>query len=132
MFCYQCEQTDRSGEQAGCHSSRGNCGKDEGTAALQDLLVAVCCGIGQYARRARELGAADSKFADFAAGALFTTLTNVNFNSTRFVMLLGEAGQIRERARSRYEQAARDRGLEPEQLGGPATMQLARDVDDLV
>ena len=34
MFCYQCEQTDRSGEQVGCHSSRGNCGKDEGTAAL--------------------------------------------------------------------------------------------------
>jgi hydroxylamine reductase len=132
MFCYQCEQTDRSGEQAGCHSSRGNCGKDEGTAALQDLLVYVCCGIGQYARRARELGAGDSKFADFAAGALFTTLTNVNFNSTRFVMLLGEAAQIRDRARSRYEQAARERGLDPAQLGGPATIQLAADVDDLV
>jgi hydroxylamine reductase len=132
MFCYQCEQTDRSGEQAGCHSSRGNCGKDEGTAALQDLLVDVSYGIGQYARRARELGAGDSKFADFAAGALFATLTNVNFNSTRFVMLLGEAGQIRERARSRYEQAARERGLEPEQLGGPATIELAKDVDDLI
>jgi hydroxylamine reductase len=60
MFCYQCEQTDRSGEQAGCHSSRGNCGKDERTAALQDLLVYVCYGIGQFARRARELGAGDS------------------------------------------------------------------------
>jgi hydroxylamine reductase len=132
MFCYQCEQTDRSGEHPGCHSSRGNCGKDEGTAALQDLLVHVCCGIGQYARRAREVGGGDSKFADFAAGALFTTLTNVNFNSTRFVLLLSEAGQVRERARSRYEQAAGERGLEPEQLGGPATIQLANDVDDLV
>jgi hydroxylamine reductase len=132
MFCYQCEQTDRSGEQVGCHSSRGNCGKDEGTAALQDLLVYVCCGIGQYARRARELGSGDAAFADFAAGALFTTLTNVNFNSTRFVLLLGEADQVRERARTCYEQAARERGLEPEQLGGPATVELAKDLDGLI
>jgi hydroxylamine reductase len=132
MFCYQCEQTDRSGEQVGCHSSRGNCGKDEGTAALQDLLVYVCCGIGQYARRARELGYADSTFADFAAGALFTTLTNVNFNPTRFVLLLGEADQVRERARMHYEQAARERGSEPEQLGGPATVELAKDVQGLI
>ena len=131
MFCYQCEQTDRSGEQVGCHSSRGNCGKDEGTAALQDLLVYVCCGIGQYARRARDLGSADSTFADFAAGALFTTLTNVNFNPTRFVLLLGEADQVRERARAHYEQAARERGIEPEQLGGPATLDLAKDTHGL-
>ena len=131
MFCYQCEQTDRSGEQVGCHSSRGNCGKDEGTAALQDLLVYVCCGIGQYARRARDLGSADSTFADFAAGALFTTLTNVNFNPTRFVLLLGEADQVRERARTHYEQAARERGIEPEQLGGPATLDLAKDTHGL-
>jgi hydroxylamine reductase len=132
MFCYQCEQTDRSGEQVGCHSSRGNCGKDEGTAALQDLLVYVCCGIGQYARRARELGSADSTFADFAAGALFTTLTNVNFNATRFVLLLAEADQVRERARNHYEQAARERGLEPDQLSGPATVELANDMEGLV
>ena len=132
MFCYQCEQTDRSGEQVGCHSSRGNCGKDEGTAALQDLLVYVCCGIGQYARRARELGSADSTFADFAAGALFTTLTNVNFNPTRFVLLLAEADHVCDRARTHYEQAARERGIEPEQLGGPATVELAKDMEGLV
>ena len=59
MFCYQCEQTDRSREQPGCSSGRGNCGKDEPTAALQDLLVYVCYGIGRYAQRARALGAGD-------------------------------------------------------------------------
>jgi hydroxylamine reductase len=73
MFCYQCEQTDRSGEQVGCHSSRGNCGKDEGTASL----------------------------------------TNVNFNPTRFVLLLGEADAVRERARTHDEQAARERASSP-------------------
>ena len=39
MFCYQCEQTDRSNEQPGCSTAKGNCGKDATTADLQDLLV---------------------------------------------------------------------------------------------
>ena len=132
MFCYQCEQTDRTGEQAGCHSGRGNCGKDEATAALQDLLVYVCYGIGQYARRARALGAADSEWADFAAGAMFTTLTNVNFNTTRFVVLIGEAVKLRERARERYERAARDRGTTPDSLTGPATIEPAGELSGLL
>lgn len=132
MFCYQCEQTDRSGERPGCSSGRGTCGKDEPTAALQDLLVYICYGIGQYARCARELDAGDSQFSDFASGALFTTLTNVNFNPTRFVTLLSEAAQVRDRARAHYEQVARSAGLEPETLAGPATLELATGMSALV
>lgn len=132
MFCYQCEQTDRTGEQPGCQSGRGNCGKDEATAALQDLLVYVCYGIGQYARRARELGAGSAVAADFAAGAMFTTLTNVNFNATRFVLLLGEATKARDNARAEYERAARERGAEPETLSGPAVIELADEINGLV
>lgn len=68
MFCYQCEQTDRTPAAddnkrglpivglAGCASARGNCGKDATTADLQDLLLYVAQGIGQYATRARALG----------------------------------------------------------------------------
>jgi hypothetical protein len=52
-------------------------------AALQDLLVDIGYGIGQYARRARDLGAADSESVGLASGAMFTTLTNVNLNATR-------------------------------------------------
>ena len=47
------------------------------------------------------------------------------------MLLLGEADQVRERARTHYEQAARERGIEPEQLGGPATLELAKDTDGL-
>ena len=132
MFCYQCEQTDRTGTQPGCASPRGNCGKDEQTAALQDLLVNICCGIGQYARRARAIGAGDPEAADFASGALFTTLTNVNFNPTRFVTLLLEAAQARDRARVRYQQAALAQGITVEVLHGPAALELAGGMNALV
>jgi hydroxylamine reductase len=121
MFCYQCEQTDRSDTLlAGCHTAKGNCGKDDTTAALQDVLVHQCYGIGQYAARLRSLGAADSAYADFASFALFTTLTNVNFNPTRFVALIADAASVRDRAKAAYEQAARAAGQEPETLTGPA------------
>lgn len=48
MFCYQCEQTKRG---TGC-LDRGNCGKDETTAVLQDLLLYAGKGIAMYAHRA--------------------------------------------------------------------------------
>ena len=48
MFCYQCEQTDRTPQSErpnllsfGCSTAKGNCGKDATTAALQDVLVEV-------------------------------------------------------------------------------------------
>ena len=98
MFCYQCEQTDRTDSpdrpnllSFGCAATKGNCGKDATTAALQDVLVYVNLGIGQYAQKAREFGAADPAFAAHASFDLFTTLTNVNFTATRFVTMLAEA-----------------------------------------
>ncbi|WP_211243985.1 hypothetical protein [Mycobacterium genavense] len=87
MFCYQCEQTDRTDSSSrpsllafGCANAKGNCGKDATTAALQDVLVYLNRGIGQYAHEACRLGAADPRFAAHASFDLFTTLTNVNFN----------------------------------------------------
>jgi hydroxylamine reductase len=132
MFCYQCEQTDRSGPTPGCAVLRGVCGKDETTADLQDLLVHAVKGIGQYAARARALGAGDDDAAAFVLSAMFTTLTNVNFTATRFVTMLAEAAQIRDRVKARYEEAARAAGVEPEQLTGPAAWQPAADTDGLL
>ena len=106
MFCYQCEQTDRT-ESAdrpnlltfGCSAAKGNCGKDATTAALQDVLVEVNLGVGQYAQKLRELGVPDSRLAARASFDLFTTLTNVNFNATRFMALIADAVAIRESAK---------------------------------
>ena len=59
---FQCEQTAMG---TGC-TKAGVCGKDAATAALQDLLLYAAKGISMYARRARELGAADREVDVFA------------------------------------------------------------------
>ncbi|MCL2471866.1 MAG: hydroxylamine reductase, partial [Propionibacteriaceae bacterium] len=117
MFCYQCEQTSRSGERPGCFASVGNCGKDETTADLQDLLLYMLQGIGQYATRARALGVTDREVDEFILYAAFTTLTNVNFNASRFVTLIAQAAELRDRLRALYENAA---GAGAWQASGPA------------
>jgi len=79
MFCYQCEQTAKG---TGC-TVMGVCGKDEITSNLQDLLIYTCKGISMYAHRARELGVKDHEIDKFIFEALFTTVTNVNFDEDR-------------------------------------------------
>jgi hydroxylamine reductase len=130
MFCYQCEQTRRTDDVLGCTLTRGTCGKDETTAALQDLLVHQVKGIGQYASRARALGVGDDDAAAFAAFALFTTLTNVNFDADRFVELIAEADAVRERLRERVTRATG--AATPVDLPGPAGFRPAEGMDALL
>lgn len=132
MFCYQCEQTDRTGAQAGCASAKGNCGKDATTADLQDLLVYALKGIAQYSQRSRALGAPNNAAGGFILYGMFTTLTNVNFNAQRFVSLLKEAATVRDQAKTQYENAAKAQGKTPETLTGAAAWQPAADLNGLL
>ncbi|MBX6388332.1 MAG: hydroxylamine reductase [Frankia sp.] len=132
MFCYQCEQTDRTGEAPGCAGPVGNCGKDPVTADMQDVLIHMVKGIAQYSARARALGAPDDEAAAFILYAMFTTLTNVNFNPTRFVALVREAADLRDQVRARYEAAARARGVQPARLTGAAQWEPATDLAGLL
>jgi len=84
MFCYQCEQTAK-GE--GCFKA-GVCGKQPEVASLQDLLTHSLIGLSIISVEAKKTGIADSKIGAFTAGALFATLTNVNFDPSRFILLL--------------------------------------------
>ncbi|MDO9214559.1 MAG: hydroxylamine reductase [Methylococcales bacterium] len=120
MFCYQCEQTTRSESGDGCATAKGVCGKDSATADLQDLLVYAIKGIAQYAKRARALGKTDKAADGFILFGLFTTLTNVNFTASRFVSLVMEAAQHRDRVKALYEAAAQEQGITPEILTGAA------------
>ena len=120
MFCYQCEQTTRSESGDGCATAKGVCGKDSTTADLQDLLVYGIKGIAQYATRARALGKTDNAADSFILFGLFTTLTNVNFTANRFVSLVQEAAQHRDRVKALYESAAQEQGITPETLTGEA------------
>lgn len=139
MFCYQCEQTDRTDSPSrpnllafGCANMKGNCGKDATTAALQDVLVYVNLGIGQYAHQARLLGVADPQFAAHASFDLFTTLTNVNFNPTRFMAMIAAAVDMRNQAKIAYENAAHAAGVAPEIPGGPAQFVPATTISEAV
>lgn len=116
MFCYQCEQTAKG---QGC-TVKGICGKDAETSNLQDLIIYGVKGLAQYAHRARKLGAKDIEIDRFTIEAIFTTVTNVNFDPQRLEEIVGKLGSMKDRAKSLYEEAARNTGQEPEQLSGPA------------
>jgi len=128
MFCYQCEQTARG---TGCDAF-GVCGKDPDTAVLQDLLVHATQGIAQYAHRARALGARHREIDVFVIEALFTTVTNVNFDPARLEAMLRRAGAVRDQARALYRRACEAAGRTPEEPRGPAEWSPAPDRDGLV
>jgi len=132
VFCYQCEQTDRTGARPGCASAKGNCGKDATTADLQDLLVHAVKGIAQYGAIARAMGAPDRDADRFVLYAMFTTLTNVNFHAARFVALLREAAQMRDRVKAACEASARAAGTVVPAQHGPAMWQPADDLAGLL
>lgn len=128
MFCYQCEQTAKG---TGC-TIQGVCGKDATTATLQDLLLYSAKGISMYANRAAQLGARDRDVDVFVIRALFTTITNVDFDPARLQAMLSQAAAIRDKAKKLYEDAAAKAGKAPEALAGPAIWQPADTIDGLV
>ena len=128
MFCFQCEQTSKG---TGC-TVRGVCGKDAETATLQDLLVYATEGVSMYAHRARELGAADREIDVFTIEALFSTVTNVNFDPERVAALIHKAARVRDKARRLYTEACATAGRPPEALPGPAAWQPAAELDRLI
>jgi hydroxylamine reductase len=128
MFCYQCEQTAKG---SGC-TVRGVCGKQQDTATLQDLLVYTAKGIGMWAHRAARYALQDRGTDRFVLKALFTTVTNVNFDAERVAALVREGCEVRDHVRARYEQACRTAGDTPEVPGGPAVYTPAATQEELV
>ncbi|KXZ44628.1 hypothetical protein GPECTOR_64g122 [Gonium pectorale] len=91
MLCYQCEQT-KGG--TGC-TEIGVCGKTPEVAALQDLLVYSLKGLASLAHIARTTaGIEDPAVNSFVNGAIFSTLTNVNFADDRFVEFVTESRRL--------------------------------------
>lgn len=123
MFCYQCEQT--AGGK-GC-TKIGVCGKTDETAGLQDLLVYAAQGISMYAHRAGQLGRTDRAIDHFVIEALFSTVTNVNFDPLRLEALIAKAGQILAQAKDLYATACQAKGVEAEHLIGPAQWKVPAD-----
>jgi hydroxylamine reductase len=126
MFCFQCEQTAK-GE--GC-TKIGVCGKQPEVAALQDLLVYAVKGIAQVAVEGAKVNVSDPAVNQFTNEAIFSTLTNVDFDPARFVTLVNDAVRHRDALKAKVQAAGgnvafrrrpghfRSRGR-PGRYGGP-------------
>jgi hydroxylamine reductase len=90
MYCDQCEQTAKG---VAC-TTLGVCGKNEDISSLQDTLIYGLKGIAAYAYHARELGSRDEQVDAFMHEALFSTVTNVDFDLNRFVGLVLKCGEM--------------------------------------
>lgn len=112
MFCYQCEQTAKG---QGC-TIGGVCGKTSETSDLQDLLIYVAKAVAMYGHRARVLGVKDDSIDSFLVEALFTTVTNVNFDPARIEKIIGHGQEVIAQAKSLYEKACADKGQSVEKI----------------
>jgi len=101
MFCYQCEQTAKG---TGC-TVLGVCGKQPEVAALQDLLLYTLMGLSQVAVAGRKVGVSDPDVNVFTVKAAFSTLTNVDFDPDRFLVLITEAAGKRDRLKATVKAA---------------------------
>ena len=124
MFCFQCEQTAK-GE--GC-TKIGVCGKQPDVAALQDLLIHTVKGIAQVAVEGAKVGVNDPDVNAFTCEAIFSTLTNVDFDPARFVTLVNDAVDHREALKAKVQAAGGDIDF----ADGPATFTPAGDQTGMV
>lgn len=77
MFCYQCQETSRG---RGCDRV-GVCGKQPETSARMDLLLYTVQGISLINRELRVKAEPSHEASRFVVDALFTTITNANFDN---------------------------------------------------
>ncbi|MFA4915743.1 MAG: hydroxylamine reductase [Syntrophales bacterium] len=101
MFCFQCEQTAK-GE--GC-TKIGVCGKSHEVASLQDLLIYAVKGLSLVATEGRKVGISDGNVNIFTHKAIFSTLTNVDFDPDRFVGLIIQAVKLRDELKGKVKAA---------------------------
>jgi len=89
MFCNQCEQTSKG---VAC-TSIGVCGKKPEVAALLDLLTYAVSQLSEVALQAEQKGIVDLDVNRFTCSALFTTLTNVNFDPDTVAQYIHDTDQ---------------------------------------
>jgi len=124
MFCNQCEQTAK-GE--GC-TKVGVCGKQPDVAALQDLLTYAVKGLAVWAVEGKKVGVRDPGVDSFSCKAIFSTLTNVNFDPDRFVPMIRQCVALRDQLAEKVKAA----GGKVDASGGPAAFQPGATLEEMV
>ncbi len=135
MFCNQCEQTAHG---TGCQKSPGVCGKNEDIQSLQELLLYGLKGMCSYAHHARRLGKVDEEVDAFVEEALFTTVTNVNFDMDSHLELVLECGRKNFRVMQMLDEGHAEKFGKPSPatvkegtVGGPGILVTGHDMLDL-
>ncbi|MCK5076896.1 MAG: hydroxylamine reductase [Calditrichia bacterium] len=105
MFCNQCQEALNN---EGC-TIRGVCGIQSSTVELQDLLIYITRGISYWTQKAGEYGIKDAETDMFVAEALFTTITNVNFDDDRMVSTIERALSIRNKMKKQFLEAYKEK-----------------------
>ncbi|WYD79977.1 MAG: hydroxylamine reductase [Candidatus Electrothrix gigas] len=101
MYCNQCEQTAKG---SAC-TTVGVCGKKEDVADIEDVLIYALCGMSFFAHEARQQGIIDEAIDRFTMEAIFATLTNVNFDPERFVVLINTVVELRDSLKAQVAEA---------------------------
>ncbi|HOJ63910.1 MAG TPA: hydroxylamine reductase [Spirochaetota bacterium] len=98
MFCFQCEQAVRG---TGCQKV-GVCGKSEEASILQDLIIHGLKSLSIYAKLARKIGIKDNEVDLHTKEALFTTVTNVDFDPERLEKVIYKTYEMKEKIRGLF------------------------------
>ncbi|MDO9256678.1 MAG: hydroxylamine reductase [Bacteroidales bacterium] len=98
MFCYQCQEAAKG---TGCTGSKGVCGIDAEVINLQDLNVSLLKGLSYFSTKARAAGIEDKEVNQFVHTALFTTITNANFDGSKFIVQIYKTVELRERMKQK-------------------------------
>ncbi len=93
MFCYQCQETAKG---TGC-IIKGVCGKSEDVSNLLDLLIYTSKGISMCMENTK---IEDDEINEFNVDALFTSITNVNFDKYVIAEKIKKGLLLRERVKS--------------------------------
>jgi hydroxylamine reductase len=97
-------------------------------AALQDLLTYAVKGLAAVAVEGRKVGVKDREADVFACEAIFSTLTNVDFDPDRFVSLLRRCVEVRESLAAKVKAA----GGKADFSDGPAAFKPAGTAEEMV
>ncbi|OHD10468.1 MAG: hydroxylamine reductase [Spirochaetes bacterium GWD1_27_9] len=98
MFCYQCQETAKN---QGC-TVAGVCGKSGTVADLLDVLTDVTKGISFWSIKASQLGIEDEETDNFVIEAMFTGVTNVNFDSQKIYGLIKKGLEVKTNIKNKF------------------------------
>lgn len=103
MFCFQCQEAAKG---TGC-TIKGVCGKDDETANRMDLLLFVTKGVSVVATLLRNAGVEIPSHIDhFVVDALFSTITNANFDIESITKRIVEGITLRDRLKEEARKQA--------------------------